>query len=135
MAEGNLKVALYLDERADEQQREALGAILSGSVGGPMGVLAPLISTVLGVKAVSITYRHEGKTRSVEIPNIMRASVHSLPSLNPDSEIWAETGHPFNPTRLAMAVGDPGSTFEDYGMRFDNSGKNGHYAAINWSKS
>jgi len=42
-------------------------------------------------------------------------------------------GHPFNPDRLAMAVGDPGSTFEDYGTRWDNSGKNGHYAPINWS--
>jgi hypothetical protein len=26
-----------------------------------------------------------------------------------------------------------GSTFNDHGMRWDNSGKNGHYAPINWS--
>ena len=35
MAEGNWSVALYLDERADEQQRQALQAIFTGSVGGP----------------------------------------------------------------------------------------------------
>ena len=29
--------------------------------------------------------------------------------------------------------GIPGSTFTDHGMRWDNSGKNGHYAPIRWS--
>jgi hypothetical protein len=32
-----------------------------------------------------------------------------------------------------MAVGDAESTWEDYGMRWDNSGKNGHYTPIKWS--
>src|SRR5437764_8796321 len=71
MAEGNGSAALYLDERADEQQRQALEAIFSGSVGGPPAALAPLISTVLGVKTGPISYHVEGKRRSVEIPNIM----------------------------------------------------------------
>jgi len=34
-----------------------------------------------------------------------------------------------------MAVGEDGSTWTDYGMRWDNSGKNGHYAPINWSNA
>jgi len=54
MAEGNGAVALYLDERSNEQQRQALEAIFSGSAGGPLGILAPLISTVLGAKTVPI---------------------------------------------------------------------------------
>src|SRR6266852_6238918 len=61
MAEGNWSVALYVDERANEQQRQALEAIFSGSSGGPLGALAPLISTVLGAKNVPITYHIEGK--------------------------------------------------------------------------
>jgi hypothetical protein len=32
-----------------------------------------------------------------------------------------------------MAVGREGSTFTDHDMRWDNSGKNGHYAPIHWS--
>src|SRR5436190_910258 len=31
------------------------------------------------------------------------------------------------------ALGAPGNTFSDHGMRWDNSGKNGHYAPIRWS--
>jgi hypothetical protein len=34
-----------------------------------------------------------------------------------------------------MAAGNEQSTWEDYGMRWDNSGKNGHYAAITWSNA
>jgi hypothetical protein len=47
--------------------------------------------------------------------------------------MWANTGHPVSPDKLALAVGAPGNTFSDHGMRWDNSGKNGHYAPIRWS--
>jgi hypothetical protein len=134
MADGNWSVALYLDERADEQQRQALQAIFTGAVGGPVAVLAPFISTVLGVKAVPITFQAQGKRRSVEIPSVMELAVHAAPSLNPNEAIWATNAHPFAPS-VAMAVGDERSTFADYGMRWDNSGKNGHYAPINWSNA
>ena len=30
-------------------------------------------------------------------------------------------------------MGGEDSTFTDHGMRWDNSGKNGHYAPIAWS--
>jgi hypothetical protein len=134
MAQGNWSVALYMDERADEPQRQALQAIFTGAVGGPIAALTPLISTVLGAKAVPITFHKEGKRRSVEIPNVMQMAVHAVPSMNPDEEIWAKNAHPFA-SSIAMAVGEEQSTWTDYGMRWDNSGKNGHYAPINWSNS
>lgn len=133
MGEGNWSVAAYLDERADERQREALQAIFTGAAGGPPAGLAPLISTVLGIKTASISYHKEGKRRAVEIPGMMRMAVHAAPGLDPDKEIWATNAHPFAPGGIAMAVGDAGSTWADYGMRWDNSGKNGHYAPISWS--
>lgn len=134
MAEGNWSVALYLDERANEQQRQALQAIFSGSTGGTPAVLAPLVSTVLGLKIVPITYRKEGKSRSMEIPTFMHMGVQAVPSMNPDEEIWAKNAHPFAPS-VAMAVGVQESTWTDYGMSWNNSGKNGHYAPINWSNA
>ncbi len=134
MGEGNWSVALYFDEQANEQQRQALQAIFSGSAGGPLGALVPWISTVLGTKTVPITFKVEGKRRSVEIPNIMHAAVQALPSLDPDNEIWALNAHPFSP-KLALAVGEQNSTWTDYGMRWDNSGRYGNYGAINWSNS
>ena len=133
MAEGNASAALYIDERADEPQQQALTKIFSGAAGGPMGALAPLISTILGVKQVPITYTIDGNRRSVEVPGIMQLAVRAAPSVVPNQEIWASNAHPLFPEKLAMAYGDQGSVYEDYGMRWDNSGKNGHYAPMSWS--
>ena len=133
MGEGNWTVAAYVDERASAEQAEAIGAIMSGSAGGPMALFAPLIAQNLGAKKVRIDYRVDGKRRSAEIPGVMRMSVRPLASLRENEEIWISSGHPFNPEKLALAVGESGSTFSDHGMRWDNSGKNGHYAPISWS--
>lgn len=133
MADGNWSVAVYLDGRADEQQRDALQAVFTGAAGGPLGALAPLIAKVLGIKSLPITYRIEGKRRTVEIPNLMHMGVHAAPGLDPEKEIFATNAHPFAPEGVAMAVGDEASTWTDHGMRWDNSGKNGHYATIRWS--
>ncbi|HLK25256.1 MAG TPA: DUF1326 domain-containing protein [Caulobacteraceae bacterium] len=133
MGEGNWSLALYIDERADEAQTEALGQIFGGAAGGPMAAFAPLVSQPLGIKKTPIRFAIDGKVRSVEIPDIMQMSVAPLPTLHPSGEIWAGLGHPFAPDRLALAFGQPGSTYADHGMRWDNSGKNGHYAAISWA--
>ena len=133
MADGNLSVAAYIDERADDRQTAALGTIFTGAEGGPMAAFAPLITTQLGVKKVSIRYTVQGKSRAVEVPGIMRMGVEPLPTMHPGGEMWGAFGHPVAPDRMALAVGSAGSTFADYGMRWDNSGKNGHYAPITWS--
>lgn len=132
MAEGNWTLAAYIDERANEQQTMALGAIFGGTEGGPMAAFAPLIGKNLGAKKVPIKYTVTGKSRSAEIPGIMHMAVDPIPTAHSSGEILATVGHPVADT-LALAVGVKGSTFADHGMRWDNSGKNGHYAPINWA--
>jgi hypothetical protein len=133
MADGNWSLGAYIDERASDEQTAALGAIFGGGEGGPMAAFAPLVATNLGVKKVPIRYAINGKVRSVEVPGIMNMAVEPVPTMHPSGEVWGALGHPVAPDRLAFAVGRSGSTFADYGMRWDNSGKNGHYAPINWS--
>jgi hypothetical protein len=133
MAAGNWTIAAYIDERADERQTAALGAIFGGSEGGPMAAFAPLIGKHLGAKKVPINYSVSGKARSVEIRGIMSMGVEPLPTMHQAGEIWGAMGHPVAPDRLAFAMGRSGSTFADHGMRWDNSGRNGHYAPISWS--
>jgi hypothetical protein len=134
MGLGNWTAALYVDERGDSSQRDGLQAIFSGAAGGMMANFAPLITTFLGVKAVPITFQKDGRRRSVEIPNLLHMGVQALPNGTAEA-IMATNMHPFNLEGVAMAVGEAGSTWADYGHRWDNSGKNGHYAAINWSNA
>ena len=135
MIEGNWKVALYVDERADDAQSQALQAIFSGAAGGTMGAFVPLIGEVLGVQAVPINYTVDGKRRSVEIPDIMSVAVRPILSAMGDVEMIAVNAHPFAPDGVVMAVGEPGSHWADYGIQWDNSGRNGHYAPIRWSNA
>ncbi|HME23720.1 MAG TPA: DUF1326 domain-containing protein [Acetobacteraceae bacterium] len=133
MADGNWSLGAYVDERANDEQTAAIGAVFGGAEGGPMAAFAPLVGTHLGVKKVPISYAINGNTRSAEIPGIMNLAVEPLPSMHPNGEIWGAMGHPIAPDRLAFGVGGAGSTFADHGMRWDNSAKNGHYAPINWA--
>jgi hypothetical protein len=134
MIEGSWQVGLYLDERADASQQAALTNIFSGQAGGTMGAFAPLIGEVLGAKTVPIHYAMEGKRRSVQIPGIMQMAVRPIPSaIGEDAEMVAVNAHPFAPDGVAMAMGEAGSSWADWNLRWDNSGRNGHYARIQWS--
>ena len=123
MADGNFTAAAYIDDRADDRQTGALAAIFTGVEGGPMAAFASLIATQLGVKKVPIRYSIQGKSRSAEIPAIMQMAVEPIPTMHPSGEIWTTLGHPVAPDRIALAIGSSGSTFVDYGMRWDNSGR------------
>lgn len=133
MAEGNWSLGAYIDQRANDEQADALGAIFTGAAGGPIAQLAPLVGKNLGARKLPITYRIDGKRRSAEIPNILHMAVDPLPTAHPSGEMWANIGHPGSPDKIAFAVGAPGNIFNDHGMHWDNSGKNGLYAPIRWS--
>jgi hypothetical protein len=135
LANGNWTTSAYLDERADDKQTEALGAIFGGTAGGPMAALAPLIGKNLGAKKASIVYKIDGKVRSAEIPGVLSMSVRPLQSVLGGDELWITPGLPANPSKIALAVGRDRSTFADQGMHWDNSGRNGFYAPISWSNS
>jgi hypothetical protein len=78
MLDGNWQVALYLDERADQAQAEALGAIFSGQAGGHLAALGPLIGRVAGVTPAPITFRSENGTRRLTVGNVIEGEISEL---------------------------------------------------------
>jgi hypothetical protein len=67
MLETKWEVALYLDDRATEGQRDALTRIFSGKAGGFMEQVAGFIGEVAGVRSVPIEYRAEGRKRGIRL--------------------------------------------------------------------
>ena len=131
MGDGHWSTAVYIDQRAEQEQREALERILSGETGGPAERWMSLTDNFLGVKYSPITYTAEGSSRSVSIPEIMNFSVQGIVAGRQTEAIRLEnTGHPVNAS-LALARGT-GSTYSDHNMSWDNTGKNGHYSAFEW---
>ena len=121
-----------MDERASPEQRTAIGRILSGDMGGPMGWWKSLISDFRGTTYCPISYESKGITRSVFIPGIMDFTVAGVKAGRRRGVMrLSNTGHPVSKT-LALARGIVGR-FTDHGMTWDNSGKNAHYANFDWS--
>lgn len=131
MAAGGWTVAPYVDARGTPAQRAALEAIMTGRAGGPLGRFDALIATRLPAKAVEIRTSVAGRTRSLTMPGIAEVTVEGIAGVG-DKEVWLDNVGHFASRRLAAARGTA-SRFRDQGLVFDNSGRNGHYSAIDWS--
>jgi hypothetical protein len=132
MAKGNWTLAPYIDQRATAAQRTALEAIFTGAAGGPMGLFAPLVSRKIAAKAVPIAFSMSGNTRKLSIPGIAEVTVEGVRGAG--DNVWLDNVAHFAARRLAAARATS-STFSDQGFKFDNSGRNGHFAPISWSNS
>lgn len=132
MGGGNGKLALYLDERADQRQREALEAIALGRAGGPPGAFANAIpvSEFLGVTYAPITFTTDGKRRSVQVRGVLEMDVEGIEGRRGVVAQLSNVVH-FASATLAIARGVR-TSYRDRGFAWDNSGKNAHYAPFQW---
>jgi hypothetical protein len=135
MLEVKWKVALYLDERANQRQQDALTQIFSGQAGGHLAALVPLIGEVLGVKAVPIEYRSEGKRRSLRLGNVADAEIEGLSGQ--DGSDVTIGNHPFTavPGFPAVVAKSKQMRFSDYGLNWEVSNKNGFFSPFAYHQS
>jgi hypothetical protein len=128
MLEVKWKVALYVDERANKGQQDALTQIFSGQAGGHLAGLAPLIGEVLGVKAAPIEYRSKGKRRSLRLGDVADAEIEGLPGQ--DGGDVTVDNVPFAAVPgVALAVAKSKQMrFSDYGLKWEVSNKNGYFS-------
>ncbi|WBY02655.1 DUF1326 domain-containing protein [Ramlibacter tataouinensis] len=134
MGAGNMTVGLIVDERASDPQVEAIGAIASGQVGGPMAALAPLVSRMAGVERSPIRFDMDGLTRSLRAGDRVDQACEGIPGATADEAICLDnTNHPVNP-RIAIAKATR-SRFSVFGIDWDDSTgtRNGHFAPFAWS--
>lgn len=128
------RTAVYLDERADKAQSEALGKIFSGQAGGFPATVATFIGQVLGVKTTKIDFVAEGKKRHLVIPNILELDAESVPGGSPDQESKVT-----NPAFYGSPGFDPvisrstKYTYHDHKLEWDNSGKNAFHSKFSYA--
>ena len=128
MKDGQWKVALYLDERGNDKQRTALQGIFSGTDGGHIANLGPLIAQVLGARPARITFDKGANAFRFEVDGA--ASTEMEPIQGQDGGTTEIKGHP-----LAMSPGQPVTVsrashlkINDYGITCDIAGRNGFFA-------
>ncbi|MBS0331086.1 MAG: DUF1326 domain-containing protein [Proteobacteria bacterium] len=132
MLQTKWKVALYVDERADAQQMDALTKIFSGAAGGHLSALTPLIGEVLGVRSAAIDYRLEGKQRSLTIPQVAQMEIEAMPGQG--GEDVTLTRIPFTPVPgyPTVVCRSKRLSFHDHGFDVEISKKNGFYSPFSY---
>lgn len=131
MGLGGWKRGLYVDDRGSGEQQEALGAIFSGKAGGHFALLSALVSEMLGVKPAAIRYEKDGKKRRVRVEGVTEVEVEMLSGHRGRGEPMGISGvNDMDPSRpLGVAV-VRSSSFSDYGMTWDNTGKNSFHSPM-----
>ena len=82
------KIALYLDEKANNDQKDALAKIFTGQVGGEFfAEIFPLVGEILGIKSVPIEFNIEDKKRrKIKIPSFVEMEIEGLTGSDPNLE-------------------------------------------------
>jgi hypothetical protein len=136
MGTGDWIVGVIVDDRATQEQADAIVAIASGRAGGPLAALAPLIADFRGVERHPIRFEMAAHRRAVTIPGVLEQEVEGVPSVSASGECLAidNTFHPANKRlNLATAVKNLIACF---GIRWDDAtDRNGHFASFAWHGS
>ena len=134
MLEGNWRVGMFMDDRANEKQAEKLGGIFSGQMGGPLANIVPLISENLGMEVASIEHIDDGLRHRVRVGDAIDVEIEDLVSpLDPDGPLpkLTQTRHPANsdmtPARTLSA------RVQGLGIDFSGEGKSGLSTSFSWS--
>jgi hypothetical protein len=134
MSDGNWRVGLFMDQKASEEQAGKLAGVFSGQLGGPMGMVAPLVGEMLGLEVAPIDYVDDGRRHRVRIGDAVDIEIEDfVPPATPKGEVSKLTGmfHPANSTlTIARATA---SRVNAFGLEFSNEGKNGHSAPFSWA--
>jgi hypothetical protein len=131
MADGNLSAALYLDERASPAQQAALQTILSGQAGGLFGLLAPLLGTFLGATPARIAFGGDAKRRTLRVEGVTEATVEAISGpIDPQQPITLVNMNLFNPGAPLTQAVTVASSYQDHGLQWDNTGRNGYLTAL-----
>ena len=123
---GNWTAALYLDDKANTEQRTALETIFGGKAGGAPAILAGLISDLKGVKYGSVKIDSSKHWASVD--GVLEYQLKPTEGGDKKKPIMV-ANHPLQPDVDPMSMGiGVKSHYKDFGMEFDNTGKDGNYA-------
>ncbi len=125
------KIVLCLDEKANNDQKDALIRIFTGQVGGDFFVeILSRTGELLGIRSVPIEFNIEGKKRrKIKIPAIAEMDIEGLTGSDPNVESKvvnpAFSNTPGIDPIIARATRH---TYKDHGLEWDNSGRNAFYS-------
>jgi len=135
----NSVAGFFLDERADEAQRDALQAIWRGEAGGWPAGFADLIEDVRGTEVAPIEFEiaDDLASWSVEVPGKARGSAEALAGpTTPEGarvQVHNPPGAEVGPGQVATWGTATVDRADAFGFTWDRSGRSSKHFAFDWS--
>lgn len=132
--EGNGTAAVFIDEAATEEQRNAIIRILTAADGGlPWEILATTVTDVKGPYFVPVTFESNAEKSKASVPG---AEAHLEPFTNPVTGEEHEV-HTVLPGGFLWKDGLVAKSARNVakveGVEFDWTGQNAYFAQVEWS--
>jgi hypothetical protein len=133
----NSKMGFFIDERADDAQREAIQTIFGGDAGGWPAGFAELIEDVLGIEYAPIDFElEEGQRWRVEVSGKARGSAEALTGpTSPDTPVQVHNapGAEVGPGQVATYATASEDEVEAFGMKWSWPGRSSKHFPFEWS--
>jgi len=133
------QLAIYVDERANAAQREAIQAIWGGQAGGWMAGFAALVEVVRGIAPARIDFdvARDLSSWRVEIPGVLLGEAQALsgPTTPPGKRVQLHNapGAEVGPGQVATWGIATVDRADGFGFKWDRSGKSSKHFAFDWS--
>jgi hypothetical protein len=137
--EADVAMGIYLDDRADDAQREALGAIFGGQAGGWPASFAELVGDVRGVEPATIEFELADDLASwrAEIPGKVTATAEALtgPTTPPGERVQLlnPPGSEVGPGQVATWGRATRQKVDGFGFSSDLEGKSSKHIPFDWT--
>jgi hypothetical protein len=137
--EGKMTLGFFLDERANDVQRDALRTVFTGQAGGFMANLAKMVGEVRGIEYVPISFMVADDLAywRAEIPGKVKASAQALsgPMTPPGNRVQllnppgSETG----PGQIATWGEATDNLVNAHGFQWNWAGRSSKHIPFDWT--
>lgn len=128
MIEGGWQAVLYLDERVDRAQRNALEQIFSGRKGGHPALLAGFMASLEGVHLARTIYESKERVRRLVVEGVAQAEIEGVEGIRggvstiDNPPLCVVPSHPSAVSRSRYL------SFQDAHFQWEFSNRNGFYS-------
>jgi hypothetical protein len=134
MSEGGWRLGVVIDEAASDEQAEALGAVFSGSAGGPMAAVTGLIGEQLGIERLPIEFSTDNGKHHVRIGDAAHVDVEDVVPFGSEGNEPAKLTDIFHPANSTLNVARASSsTINLFGLEISNEGKAAFSGIFSWA--
>ena len=132
MIEVDGRVSPYIDNRANSTQEDALTQKFSGQAEGHFAAIAQHVGEVVGVSPAEMDYKSHGKERSLTIKGVAQMEIQGLDGI--DGSDITINNNPLGvvPDEATVVAKSKSLTYQDHGMAWNLSGKNGYYSPFTY---